>query len=424
MRYFFKKLYSYLLVIFFMGCTVDKKPYFLEIVGLDRERPDNYSLRIVEVKKLPDFSSQNLANFIYLSDVKIYQRDLAYAALKSRSFDDMRNNLQTNFDKSPLEPLYAESNGVFRANTFESLLILSAFYHFENIRNFAQTRGLLHADHDKKPLRVAIYGEIYATSTDAIPAVSHDNAVYVGSADIVALFPVGDSMGLPMSMNEGILAHEYHHRLFFNQLWVNNNSPKRWLKYQARYNQKRKVSQKRSHLLLSATDEALADLFAVAYTGLPDFMAASLTTKKTRLINEQRELEGEFAAKATYEALAMSNLEPHLRKYCPAQSRNFTNAHFNIYCLATVIAKVFYEACDKDTKKLGSMALPLIHSVLPIIGNALEKNEPYDLDLLFEAAALASKKTHPIFHKKLCEELNKRFVTLIISNRIPSCSRH
>ena len=125
----------------------------------------------------------------------------------------------------------------------------------------------------------------------------------------IALFPIGENKGLPMSMNEGVLAHEYHHRLFFNQLWVNNNSEKRWHRYQARYNQKKKI-QKRSHILLSATDEALADLFAVAYTGLPNFMAASLTSDKARLINEERELEGAFATKATYEILATSNLGP------------------------------------------------------------------------------------------------------------------
>ena len=415
MRPLFKKLYLLLCMLVFASCSIDMKPYLIEIVGLDHSRSQNYSLQVVEVNKHSE-------NFIYLSDVKIYQKDLAYAALTSRSFDEMRFNLQKNLGESSFEPLLTKSDGAYRANTFESLLILSALYHFENIRSFAEIRGFLQAEHNKKPLRVGIYGEIYATNSDALPAVSHDNAAYVGSADIVALFPLGENKGLPMSMNEGILAHEYHHRLFFNELWVNNNSPKRWLRYQARYKQKKKIIQKRAHILLSATDEALADLFAVSYTGLPDFMAISLTSPKAQLVNKQRELEGEFANKATYEALATSNLAPNLRKYCAAKSRNFTNSQFNIYCLATVIAKVFFEACDKDTKKIGSIALPIIHSILPSLGEALDKNKPYDLDLFFEAVARASKKTHPTFHDKLCEQLSRRFVTLIISNRIPSCS--
>jgi hypothetical protein len=398
------------------------EPHFIEIVALDKTGINNYALQIVETLELQEFLSHNLPNFIYLSDVKIMQKDLVHAALASQSFDHMRYTIQKNLHASFLNPIIAESDGVFRAGTFESLLALSAFYHFEKIRSFAEQQGLLQTEHNKRKLHVGIYGEIYATNSDLLPAVSHDNAAYVGSADVILLFLAGNKTGLPMSMNEGILAHEYHHRLFFNQLWVNNNSQTRWLRYQARYKPKKKIVQKRSQILLSATDEALADLFAIAYTGVTNFMAVSLTHEKTKIINDQRDLNGEFAKKATYEALALSILKPSLRKYCPAKSHNFTNAQFNIYCLATVIAKVFYEACDKDAKKLGSVALPLIHSVLPSIGRILDKNEPYDLELFFEEFARRSKNFDAVFHEKFCDQLKRRFVSLIINNRIPSCA--
>ena len=147
---------------------------------------------------------------------------------------------------------------------------------------------------------------------------------------------------------------------------------KRWLRYKSRYNTKKNLIQKRSLILLSATDEALADLFAVAYTGLPNYMAVSLTTDKARLISEQRGLEGDFAEKTSYEDLLRSNLEENLQRYCPAKSYNFTNSKFNIYCLATIIAKVFYEACDKNTSEIASIALPIIHSALPVIGDKIK----------------------------------------------------
>jgi hypothetical protein len=179
----------------------------------------------------------------------------------------------------------------------------------------------------------------------------------------------------------------------------------------------------RSHLLLAATDEALADLFAVAFTGLPDFMKASLSDKKTRHINNQRAINHQFAEKITYDMLAHGHLSKKFKLYCPEPSRNFTNANFNIYCLATLIAKTIYEACDKNTVLLGNYALPLIHRILPEIGENLEKNKSYNLEMLFELLASRSKKEHPVFHAQLCHELRARFSSLITKNRIKSCAK-
>ena len=122
---------------------MNTKPYLIEIVGLDNKQSDNYLLHIVEISTLPELSSHDKQNFIYLSDVKIYQKDLAYAALSSRSFDDMRHRLQENLGTSSLEPLIAKSDGVFRASTFESLLILSSYYHFEEYSKLCTQTGFI-----------------------------------------------------------------------------------------------------------------------------------------------------------------------------------------------------------------------------------------------------------------------------------------
>jgi len=418
------KLLTWCCVLSFISsaCTIEPTTgqFSMEIVGLSKNKPAAYELREVGVNKSPELLAQENQEFIFLSKIKIAQKQLAHAALVSSSFDHMRYLLQKNITGHPIIPIYSNTNQVFRANTFESLLAMSAFYHFDQIRKFADKLKLLEDPHDQLALRVGIYGEIFMSSFDILPVVSNDNAVYIGSADVIALLPVGSSQGLPMSMNEGILAHEYHHRLFFNQVWVNNSNNQRWKRYQARYNKSKQLSVTRTHILLAATDEALADLFAIAFTGVVDFMTVSLTTPKGNLINKQRDLRGNFANLVTYDDLANEKLRPEFRLYCPAKSKNFTNSKFNIYCLATIIAKVFFEASEQEIYKLANIAIPLAHKALPLIGKVLEKNKSYDLELFFDAVARESKKLDPIFHRKFCAELAKRFRSLYLSG-LSSC---
>lgn len=418
------KTYPALLVVLIIAvaCSRDKGPYLVEIVGLNHGVPHDFSLQIKEMSDSPDVLALQEDKLIFLADTKIFQNDLASTALDSHSFDELRDRLQSNLGGKKLEVLFTRSTGVYRATTFDSLLVLSALYHFDKIIGFAKSHNLLQAPADQNPLRVGIYGEIYTSRNKLVPSVKNDNATYVGSADTIVLLPLGLSEGLPMSMNDGILAHEYHHRIFFNQVWVNGGGRKLWKRYQARYDADNKVAQSRSHILLSATDEGLADVFAVAFTGAPDFLAASLTGKRGKALNIQRDLKGPFARRATYDDLAFGTLHRKLRGLCPAKSQNFENPDFNIYCLGTVIAKVFYEAAEQNIGILRKHALPIIHKALLEVGQELASGQEYDVDIFFEAVANMAKQQNPSFHKRLCEQLTLRFKSLIDDNKVSSCS--
>src|SRR5260221_8774020 len=89
----------------FMGCArEDKAPFLVEIAGTLSS--GQYGLQVVEISRPPKLIAQEARNFIYLSDIKIYQELLAHTALTSRSFATMRARLQQNLGGSPLDPIY------------------------------------------------------------------------------------------------------------------------------------------------------------------------------------------------------------------------------------------------------------------------------------------------------------------------------
>lgn len=410
-----------LVAIAFMCCARNDKHILLEIVGLNKEDPNNFSLQVVKSDFKKDPFSKNTQDFELISKVDIHLNEIGATAINCDSFAELRTKLQKSFGEQKADLLLTKSQGVYRGTTFESTLALSAYYHLMEINKFARALGLLD-DIQAGPLRVGLYGDIYSDDLSDFPFPSSDNALYVGSMDTMVFLPVGENEGLPVSMHEGVLAHEYHHRIFFYKVWVNNGDKRSWERYKDRYRIDRNPFITRSERLLSATDEGLADIFAIAYTGLSNYLCLSLTSEKGDEICRQRDVHGSFAQVASYDLLASSNAaKKKALGDCQQDSHNFMNPSYNYYCLATVIAKVLYEASNRDQEILREFTLPAINRSLSAIGEALSLGGDYDVDIFFEALAKESRVKNSDFHRRLCQQLLLRFSSLSLSGRIPSC---
>lgn len=410
-----------LMGVFIFGCRNHDEQIFLEVVGLDKTSIGNYALQIVRADPNDNPIANKGSDLDLNSDVKIFLDEIPKVAKKTYSFRKLKDNLDQQFGGKPVSLLYSKKDGVYYGSTYESLLGLSAYYHLVEIIKFARSKSMLD-DMDRGPLKISLYGEIYANRKNPFPYPTNDNALYIGSADVMMLLPLGDNDGLPVTMHEGVLAHEYHHRIFFNQVWINAGFDKSWRRYQARYDDKDSPSVLRSERLLSATDEGLADIFAVAYTGLPNYLSLSLTTGRGEQVSAQRGLEGRFAAIATYDALAKKNLPKYFQDICSG-SDNFTDKNFNYYCLATVIAKAIYETSGPDIEILKEKLLPAIFRSLSSIAKALSKGQDYDVHIFFEALANDLKVKETVLFERLCEQLMWRFSSLIYKGKIPSCKK-
>lgn len=407
-------------LLMLLCCSPRRGPLLMEVVALDKENPLNFSLQVVEADPLnnPFSSESDTIELCSMMDVRL--SDIAKVAEKAASFSELRSMLRGRFGGKPTELLVSSSNGILRGSSYESILGLSAYYHLIEISKFAKRAGLLEG-FKAAPLKVSLYGSIFAHEDSDFPFPANDNALYIGSVDTMMLLPVGENEGLPVPMHEGVLAHEFHHRIFFYKVWINDGEKKSWQRYQARYNPHRSAEMTRSERLLAATDEALADIFAVVYTHLPNYLCLSLTTKKGEEVCEQRDLEGSFAHKATYDKLAGRQGNQRALGSCGISSRNFTSPTFNYYCLATVIAKTLYDAAKGDIEIITHSFLPAVNRSLDTIARTLALGLEYDLDIFLEALAGELQSGDPTLQQQLCEQIKLRFSSLYEKSRIPSC---
>ncbi len=397
------------------GCQEKAPSHKLEIVGLDPESPTDFSLKIVEMTPEIDIANLRTKEFEFLNGIKIYQSDTSKIALASTSFAVLREKLRAHFLGEPINVQALLEHDIYRGEDFDSLLLLSSFYHLHQIIQFAKNSALAMP---ARSLRVGFHGQIYLNANE--PALRmEDNALYLGAADTIILFPVAKGQGLPMSINEGVLAHEYFHRIFFEKLWVDNPSPKLWSFFQARYTNSQDLQ--RWQNLLTSLDEGLADLFAFAYTNNPNFLKLSLNQNSSERVIQLRNLKGDFAELATYDNLSAGSLHKSLLNLCREPSRNFINPNFSPYCLGMVVAKSFYEASEANVLRVKTVVLPIINQALGDVSEALQEQREFDMDIFLAAVAKRAEKIDEPFYRKFCEQMRGRFQSLVNQGRIASC---
>lgn len=411
------------LVIYLCGCSKEHAGRYVEIIALDKQSPQAFSLQSKELHDGVSFANPEVygENLVLIANAQLFHNSIAKHALNSSSFSQLAGAIKQSFHGEPINLKISTFNGIIKAESFESLVTMSALFHLDEIFRFAQKQLVLGQNALTEPLTVAVMGQILFSEEFAYPLTVDDNAIYVGAADTIFLLPHGANTPLPLSMHEGVLAHELHHRIFFKEVWTDPQFENLWPVFQDRYNPIKNRISHRSRIIMNALDEGLADVFAVAFTGLPNYLNVSLTEDVSAKVRLQRDLEGEFANRANYDLLAASNLPPHLLAMCGGRSRNFQNLSFNGYCLGTVIAKMLYQTANKNVSKLRDVILPLVAESLPSVARKLNDTFEFDLDVFFNAMAERAALRSPELKKRLCAEIRKRFYSLANNERIPAC---
>ena len=397
-------------IFIFLLLSSCSKPQKVQIVKLENK---SYNFSEVVLPNLLNLTSLKGNNFSFFGSQTYYSYEFNKKIKRFNSFDEMHTNLQKSLKAQTVKLDLEEVGDVYKANTFESLMLVSAYYAFEDIRQKAQTY-LGFSSNAFKHLNVGLYPFLFSSKSTPSASLTQDNALYMPNTDSIFLLVAGNLDGLPLNMNIAAFAHEYFHRIFQKEVWESFN----WNEFKA---DKERVSfsdeELRSDKLLSATDEGLADLFAIAYTGDPYFLSLSMMNKSENLQNnkEIRNLDGEFSNIVTYEKLYKSILPKPWNNVCD-NSYNFINPKFNHYCLGTLIAKTFYLAASNDIGYLRTNIMPLIHHGLKAIAKSIKNKKNYELAILLNAIA---KKANGEVKENLCKAYRQKFLNLI--PRIPSC---
>ncbi len=398
-----------LLVIFLCFLTsCSETPTKVQIAWPKQNNLNDYEFINVELPNLKDLTTLSGKNFSFMGAQNHYGVESYNKTKNFNSFDNMYSTLRSDLSSKTVKLNLEAIGDTYMANSFESLLMLTAYYAFEDIRQKAKTYFKIDSKAFSEFISIGVYpGWVYSKEYP-LPILTNDNAMYSASVDAIFILGVGDQSGLPYALNIGIFGHEYFHRIFHKQVWQNPNYDL-WPFFKSSILKEHETEiEKRSQFLLSATDEGLADLFAVAYSANPEFMSVSLTGKNELIVKEHRSLINEFARIATYENLEEKTLDKKWLKYC----------NKNYYCLGTVIAKTFYMAAQNDIDILRNEILPLIPYGLEAISRNFSQKRLYSFPILLNAIVMNAPSA---LKNNLCQAYNQKFHSLMgqISTCIP-----
>ena len=333
--------------------------------------------------------------------------------------------------KQSINPYLEVRDGVVHGKEFDSMMALTAFAGMAPIWDWYEKQIGDSSVATQEPGFVVFYGDIVPSVWLPVPLVQMDNAVYLAGVDVWMIFPVGNQEGVPYAMNRGVLAHEFHHRIFFQNVWA-TAAFERWKSLLSATGDMSSEEQ-RSLNLLRALDEGLADIHAIGYTGNIRFMEPSFSSEhlqgpiKEVLEAERirRNIESDFADEATYDNLAQDDLNHELFDGCglsndfEATGDILSGQAWSPYCLGSVVARTLWDGVGRDHDQLVAVLLPSVNATLALLGDELAKNEPFDLDVFFEILLQVLPSTFQT--QNLCEAIEMRFQSLATAERIPSC---
>ena len=160
---------------------------------------------------------------------------------------------------------YIVDDGVVISSDFDSLLMLTAYTHFEEAMLHFRSIGVsLPADPPPIDYKPTVNGGV------AFGFPSTDNAAFFSLTDSFVLLPMSVFQDIPFAMNTGVIAHESSHRVFYYQALGGQM-------FSAIYAHQSDPSAQNNFNRAKSTDEGLADFFAASMTGDPLFIAKSMT---------------------------------------------------------------------------------------------------------------------------------------------------
>ncbi|MEZ4271666.1 MAG: hypothetical protein R3C68_09615 [Myxococcota bacterium] len=204
---------------------------------------------------------------------------------------------------------WIEKNGVTVAIDFDSLAMFSAYAHVESAAVYFQQLGVS-AAHTSVPIYYHL--SIPSGADNIFPPT--DNALYLRPADALVVQPMRFLQDIPFSMNPGVIAHEYSHRVFYHEAW----GGQLFTLLGGCFAPTNAVN------LVLAVDEGVADFFGAVLSGDPQFLQHSVFLQ----LAQPRDLSVPRAVDATW-----------LNGTAPLNSQG----SYTPYPLGTVLAAVLWD---------------------------------------------------------------------------------
>lgn len=197
---------------------------------------------------------------------------------------------------APIAYFAKTQNETYIAKDVLSLQMATLYYHMQSLITWAQDLGIS----VKGPMQVGLNTKI--KGDDAIQA---NNAFFDGRSKAMLFVPY-TQREMPISVNAGIIAHEFFHSIFYSKvlgplskkrLSVSQHLSDQNVHTLEGWGQRIKITQDLSDIelfnetYLRGVNEGLADFWGWAYTDDPDFLKWSLSSHvKKRSLNKADEV--------------------------------------------------------------------------------------------------------------------------------------
>jgi hypothetical protein len=422
-----------------VGCALES-PVQIQVITHDDSDNMEFVLETVTVETATDLFTGKGQNFDLRGDLKLNLDLLFNSNLGDiESADEMIATARTNEGGIVYPSLsYDPIGGQYVADDFDSLNYLTTFYNFEIAWNYFDNVIGDESGATSDFGFIGFYGTIVLSSLVPVPFPGvpvTDNALFYTLADAWLTLPVHDQDGIPLSMNDAVIVHEFQHRIFFKNVVDGPAFPYWFDQFRdatAEENQQTPPGEEEettavtgsglSLVFFKGVDEGLADIFAVGLHGNPQFMEASLkdapfALPKFYTEGPRRDLEGQFADQATYDGLLYDGSDD-----CGGR---ITDSSFNHYCLGTVLARTLWETADRDGTILRDKLLPAVNRSLSETGNQIADRSAAAGAFNFEVNYLLEEIAQELVGGGLlddfCLETETRFTSLVESGLVPTC---
>ena len=339
--------------------------------------------------------------------------------LGNSSYQEMLDAVRAN-DGDELEPHMAFDGERYVADDFETLFYFTMFANFEAAIDAAvavgdTSRASSFAADDRAV--VGLFASLVFSELLPLPLLSSDNAAYLPPLDGWLALRSATQEGVPFAMHRGVAAHEFGHRLFFQNVFGKEAAFEVWR--DQTFAESLTDDELRSQMLLKGVDEGLADIFAVAVMRDVNTIPEAFTEAGGVFVPEadRRDFEGAFATAATWDNLRELSLDTALLQSCGLTREEF-KVSFNFYCVGTVLAASLWETANRDVDVLADEVMPAIVRALPAVGDALAAGTPFDLPLLLEPIAA---ELPPDLRARACQRFGERFESLVVAGAVPTC---
>ena len=397
----------YLLAMTHMSCSDQDKassPYQAYVMYLDKSKSTigtpHYSLGAQELTDLADISNLEGSYF-----------SIREGGILEVEVNDSGVMVADKFEKGSTPNIrYKLSNGVVIPKDYNSLVMLSVFYQFQEIfTHLEEYTGVVPQDIVSQADRnkLSIWYEPMVTNrqeNNSSSSVSKLNAAYLQGSKQFVLFQRSSLERVPIAANLSVLAHEFGHALFEYVFYGNQYDPDKDGVFEIDP--------------LFGINEGFADYISYIYTGVSNILGSSFLFAEDYI---QRDF---IQTTFTYDTMRIKistggkDTESTLRNYCTG----------GYYCYGTLLARSFYEAAKvsgyegekgyeylkkifASLTKTREVLLPLTPQFYDTIenqttGDEKEVNTPKVLSLFLYALLLNFDES---LRDKLCSSLIKNF---------------